>query len=324
MCHIGRTIGRGVISRNGGEPRMPYRSLRFLLLLVLPALLALSLLTTCTGKPDEAGAGKTPKSVRTHCIASGDSLWSIAEQHYGNGKKYWEIIESANKDKLGSGGLLKVGDVLVIPEIPGVAFLPEQITATPPPSEIVDFIKTKPNVSLSAKGWTIKPRPPRRPHPTTIVVNPAGQEFNIGETAYPDIHETNIWIVEVKELNAKFLLIHVPPACSASVPMPVLYIDNDNCVTLAATIQQRFEFKPQPDDEPGFNPRINFDGTTFLRDMLFKDSDGDGIRELVENDCWKDGGTMTYFKFTEQKKFVPLWKETYDRDDKLVSRERVQ
>lgn len=69
--------------------------------------------------------------------------------------------------------------------------------------------KIDPIVSPSARGWTIMPGPPDGR--TTVVVNPRGERFNIGETAYPDFVPTTLWIVQVKELNARFLIIRVPP-----------------------------------------------------------------------------------------------------------------
>jgi hypothetical protein len=173
--------------------------------------------------------------------------------------------------------------------------------------------KIEPIVSVSAKGWTIKPGLPvtGSSSPTTIVVNPKGEELNIGETQYPDFLPATLWIVEVKELKARFLIIRVPPAASAAVNMPILYIGQDDKPSLAGSIRQRFEFKANSDDNPGFDPTIRWDGEHHLRDLLFEDSDGDGIPELVESDFWQQTGTVTYFRFTNQKTFVPLWKETW-------------
>jgi len=192
-------------------------------------------------------------------------------------------------------------------------------------------LKMVPIVSVSAKGWTIKPGTPANgaSRPTTILVNPNGEEFNIGETQYPDILPATLWIVEVKELKARFLVIRVPPTASAAVKMPILYINDDNTPSLAGSIGQRFEFKANSDDMPGFDPTIQWDGNHHLRDMLFKDSDGDGIPELMEDDVWKQGGTITYYRFTEQKSFVPLWKETWkmgkiNDDYEMVSRIKIK
>jgi hypothetical protein len=174
--------------------------------------------------------------------------------------------------------------------------------------------KLTPIVLQSAEGWTLRPGPPETdaPHvPTTVVVNPRGESFNIGVTQYPDLLPATLWIVEEKSLKARLLLIRIPPAASGGVEMPVLYIDEHDRPSLAGTIRQRFKFGVPPDDEPGFNPMIVWDGgKQRLHDWLFKDVDHDGTAELVERDVWKDGGTITCFRFTEQKKFVRVRSES--------------
>jgi 5'-nucleotidase len=50
----------------------------------------------------------------TYTIKSGDSLWEIAKQCYGDGSK-WKLIYDANKDKVPDQNRLKVGTVLTIP-----------------------------------------------------------------------------------------------------------------------------------------------------------------------------------------------------------------
>lgn len=49
-----------------------------------------------------------------HTVASGDSLWKIAEKHYDNGAKYTEIFE-ANKPMLSDPDKIYPGQVLRIP-----------------------------------------------------------------------------------------------------------------------------------------------------------------------------------------------------------------
>jgi len=169
-------------------------------------------------------------------------------------------------------------------------------------------LNIEPIISVSARGWTLKPRPaPGKEWCDTIVVNPKGQEFNIGATQYPDWPPTKLWIVEVKELGARFLLIQVPPMASGTVVMPVVYVDENDKPTVAGEINQRWEFGPEPADmdNPGYNPKVMMDGgEQLLRDVLFEDIDHDGKPELVEDDVWKDGGYIRYYKFTKAKKFV--------------------
>lgn len=54
----------------------------------------------------------TPK---THTVTKGDSLWIIAQRHYGDGSK-WTTIYNSNKDVVGKNpNLIKPGQKLVIP-----------------------------------------------------------------------------------------------------------------------------------------------------------------------------------------------------------------
>mgnify|MGYP001025535364 FL=1 len=57
----------------------------------------------------------TPKKEETYTIASGDSLWKIAQKVYGKGSDYTRLYE-ANKDVVGSNpNLIRPGQVLTIP-----------------------------------------------------------------------------------------------------------------------------------------------------------------------------------------------------------------
>jgi hypothetical protein len=193
------------------------------------------------------------------------------------------------------------------------------------------FRKYTPNVSLSAQGWALKPKPYNvsNRQDSTILINPHGEEFNIGPTPYPDILESNLWIVRVPELKTRFLLIHTPPAASGAVAMPVIYLSSEDKPILSGTIRQRMEIKPDPDDLPTGEPRIRSEGKLEpLRDFIFEDSDGDGVPELAEHDFWKENGTVTYYRFTKDKKFVPFWREKWRLSDKhdgyeMISRTKV-
>lgn len=59
-------------------------------------------------KPPEVNAGKT------YTVKSGDCLWKIAKQFYGNGAQYTKIY-NANKDKIKNPNLIYTGQVLTIP-----------------------------------------------------------------------------------------------------------------------------------------------------------------------------------------------------------------
>jgi nucleoid-associated protein YgaU len=57
---------------------------------------------------------KTPEQ-KTHKVQPGDTLSKIAKQFYGDASRYGKIFE-ANRDQLSDPNLIKVGQVLKIPE----------------------------------------------------------------------------------------------------------------------------------------------------------------------------------------------------------------
>lgn len=59
-------------------------------------------------------------SGRTHVVASGESLYTIAKKYYGSGEKAkTDMIYTANQDRMRSPDMLKVGMSLSIPETAG-------------------------------------------------------------------------------------------------------------------------------------------------------------------------------------------------------------
>lgn len=71
--------------------------------------------TIATVKPSTRPT-KAPEanSGRTYTVKSGDCLWNIAKQFYGNGAQYNKIY-SANTDKIKNPNLIYPGQVLTIP-----------------------------------------------------------------------------------------------------------------------------------------------------------------------------------------------------------------
>ena len=66
------------------------------------------------------GASGTDKpgqnTANTYTVQSGDTLWSIADKHYGDGSKYLEIFE-ANRGLLESPEHIVPGQQLVLPKL---------------------------------------------------------------------------------------------------------------------------------------------------------------------------------------------------------------
>jgi nucleoid-associated protein YgaU len=64
--------------------------------------------TTYSPPPPPAGA-------RTHTVQRGDTLFSIARQHYNGDQSKWRAIHEANRDKIPNPHDIKPGQVLRLP-----------------------------------------------------------------------------------------------------------------------------------------------------------------------------------------------------------------
>ena len=173
--------------------------------------------------------------------------------------------------------------------------------------------KTRPVVHGSAAGWSLR----AAPDGSTIVVNPKGSEFRVGSTRYPDRQPTTLWLVGVPALKREFLVLFTPPTASGAVPMTLFTIKQDGeAIVRAADILHHYEWDSE------------YTTVDEVRETLFVDSDGDGTPELVDDDVWKWGGTLTYSVLLEDR-FQPRWRETFALDESsgkvvLTKRESVQ
>lgn len=58
---------------------------------------------------------QSEQQTQTYTVQSGDSLWKIAKNYYGDGAQYMQIYY-ANKDKIRDPDMIQVGWKLVIPQ----------------------------------------------------------------------------------------------------------------------------------------------------------------------------------------------------------------
>ena len=73
--------------------------------------------TQNTSRPTENNPNNNSSTQKTHKVVKGDSLWAIAQKHYGKGSLYPKIKE-ANKSKyksLAKNNIIYVNWELVIP-----------------------------------------------------------------------------------------------------------------------------------------------------------------------------------------------------------------
>ena len=70
--------------------------------------------TIATVKPTVRATKPQASTARTYTVKSGDCLWKIAKQFYGNGAQYTKIY-NANRDKIKNPNLIYPNQVLTIP-----------------------------------------------------------------------------------------------------------------------------------------------------------------------------------------------------------------
>ena len=59
---------------------------------------------------------KQQAPAKTHKVVKGDNLYNISKKYYGE-KKYWTVIRDANKGKLGRNDSVRIGQIIIIPEL---------------------------------------------------------------------------------------------------------------------------------------------------------------------------------------------------------------
>jgi nucleoid-associated protein YgaU len=67
-----------------------------------------------SGSSTAAKPAAQVETAKTYTVKSGDSLWAISEQIYGNGND-WRRIYEANKDRIKDPDVIQPGWVLNIP-----------------------------------------------------------------------------------------------------------------------------------------------------------------------------------------------------------------
>lgn len=66
-------------------------------------------------KQREEKKPEAPQETRKYTVKSGDCLWKIAKQFYGNGAQYTKIVNANSVFKSRSPDLIYTGEVLIIP-----------------------------------------------------------------------------------------------------------------------------------------------------------------------------------------------------------------
>ena len=98
----------------------------------------------------EAPAVRRPAvAVRTYTVENNDSLYTIAGKFYGpNNSHLFKRIYEANRDRLSNASTVRVGQVLVIPPLPGSD--PRPATTTPGRTREVDLAQLRQHVTSPA------------------------------------------------------------------------------------------------------------------------------------------------------------------------------
>jgi LysM repeat protein len=112
------------------------------------------------------------QEARSHTVVRGNTLWSLAQQYYGNSRE-WPKIYEANRDVIANPNRIAPGQVIMIPGVAAVAAAapPMEIVVQPgppglPPTDTMPPTVTRPAVfeptvfSVVNLGTTVRPAPP--------------------------------------------------------------------------------------------------------------------------------------------------------------------
>ena len=81
-----------------------------------PAVATAGVITPATAAtPAAAATTPGPSQEKTHTVAAGDTLTSIAQKYYGDASK-WSKVFDANRDTLPTANALQLGQKLKIPD----------------------------------------------------------------------------------------------------------------------------------------------------------------------------------------------------------------
>jgi hypothetical protein len=180
-------------------------------------------------------------------------------------------------------------------------------------------------VAPTAMGWNLILSEKNDSDSSTVLINPDGKRFDIGKTLFLRCPKTILWGIRESKLNEKFLMIYFHPSASGAVPAYLFHLNQNNIPTLSAKIFHHYELDVR--DRNGIARCGIADGGKYGKEVVkvfFTDSDNDGIPELKENDVWKWGGKITYYKWVKNESiFKPLWIEIYADYQRIISREKV-
>ncbi len=143
---------------------------------------------------------------RTHVVAEGESLWKIAERHYGDGSK-WTKIRDRNPKLVDEDGIVRAGVKLAIPlEVAVAATAPEAGKPAGKPATT----PTRPTSPSTPKADEKKPASKSR----TYVVK---RGDSLGEIAQRELGSARRW-QEIVKLNGIEDPDHVPAGVTLRLP----------------------------------------------------------------------------------------------------------